>query len=49
MAEDPLAQAGHHIDLAVNISGRILGEPDFVDFVADALKPAVGGICFEIT
>ena len=44
-----LAKAGHRIDLAVNISGRTLGEPDFVDFVADALKQAVGGICFEIT
>ena len=44
-----LADAGHRIDVAVNISGRILGEPDFVDFVAETLKPAVGQICFEIT
>jgi diguanylate cyclase len=44
-----LAAAGHRIDIAVNISGRILGEPDFVDFVADALKSAVGAICFEVT
>jgi EAL domain-containing protein (putative c-di-GMP-specific phosphodiesterase class I)/GGDEF domain-containing protein len=44
-----LADAGHRIDVAVNISGRILGEPDFVDFVAEAMKPAVGQICFEVT
>lgn len=44
-----LAQAGHKIDVAVNISGRILGEPDFADFVAQELKGAAGKICFEIT
>jgi EAL domain-containing protein (putative c-di-GMP-specific phosphodiesterase class I)/GGDEF domain-containing protein len=44
-----LAEAGHHIDVAVNISGRILGEPDFADFCEAALKDAVGKICFEIT
>ncbi len=44
-----LAQAGYTIDVAVNISGRILGEPDFVDFVATELKAATGKICFEIT
>ena len=44
-----LAQAGHKIDVAVNISGRILGEPDFIDFVEAELKTAVGKICFEIT
>lgn len=44
-----LAEAGHRIDIAVNISGRTLGEPDFIDFVAGALKSAVGAICFEVT
>jgi EAL domain-containing protein (putative c-di-GMP-specific phosphodiesterase class I)/GGDEF domain-containing protein len=44
-----LALAGHRIDVAVNISGRILGEPDFVDFVEEVLRGAVGKICFEIT
>lgn len=44
-----LADAGHVIDVAVNISGRVLGEPDFVDFCAEVLKGAVGRICFEIT
>ncbi len=27
----------------------MLGEPDFIDFARDALKDAVGRICFEIT
>ncbi|MDZ4371490.1 MAG: EAL domain-containing protein [Phenylobacterium sp.] len=44
-----LAKAGHDITIAVNISGRILGEPDFVDFCAEALKDSAGRICFEIT
>lgn len=44
-----LAAAGFDVALAVNISGRILGEPDFVDFVEATLKEAVGRICFEIT
>jgi EAL domain-containing protein (putative c-di-GMP-specific phosphodiesterase class I) len=44
-----LAAAGHQIDVAVNISGRVLGEPDFVDFCRDAVAGAVGRICFEIT
>lgn len=44
-----LAEAGHKVDVAVNISGRVLGEPDFVDFCAAELKNAVGRICFEIT
>ncbi|HET6972272.1 MAG TPA: EAL domain-containing protein, partial [Phenylobacterium sp.] len=44
-----LAEAGHDLDIAVNISGRILGEPDFLDFCRVALRDAVGRICFEIT
>ncbi len=44
-----LAEAGHTIDVAVNISGRVLGEPDFVDFCAAQVRDAVGQICFEIT
>lgn len=44
-----LAAAGHPIDVAVNISGRVLGEPDFIDFCREVLKDAVGRICFEIT
>jgi EAL domain-containing protein (putative c-di-GMP-specific phosphodiesterase class I) len=44
-----LAEAGHALDVAVNISGRILGEPDFLDFCREVLPGAVGRICFEIT
>jgi EAL domain-containing protein (putative c-di-GMP-specific phosphodiesterase class I) len=44
-----LFQAGHELPVAVNISGRVLGEPDFLDFCEVALKDAVGPLCFEIT
>lgn len=44
-----LAAAGHRLEVAVNISGRTLSEPDFADFAADAVKDAAGRICFEIT
>jgi EAL domain-containing protein (putative c-di-GMP-specific phosphodiesterase class I) len=44
-----LAERGHEISVAVNISGRVLGEPDFVAFCAEALKGAVGKVCFEVT
>jgi EAL domain-containing protein (putative c-di-GMP-specific phosphodiesterase class I)/GGDEF domain-containing protein len=44
-----LAVAGHELEVAVNISGRILSEPDFVDFCELALKGAAGKLCFEIT
>ena len=47
--QQALAHAGHIIDVAVNISGRVLGEPDFVDFCAAQVRKAVGRICFEIT
>jgi EAL domain-containing protein (putative c-di-GMP-specific phosphodiesterase class I)/GGDEF domain-containing protein len=44
-----LAEAGHELAVAVNISGRILGEPDFLDFCEATLKDAAGCVCFEIT
>jgi EAL domain-containing protein (putative c-di-GMP-specific phosphodiesterase class I) len=44
-----LADGGHVLDIAVNISGRVLGEPDFIDFCREALAHAAGRICFEIT
>ena len=47
--QQALARAGHIIDVAVNISGRVLGEPDFVDFCAAQVGKAVGRIYFEIT
>lgn len=44
-----LAERGHEISVAVNISGRVLGEPDFVAFCAEAVRGAAGKVCFEVT
>jgi EAL domain-containing protein (putative c-di-GMP-specific phosphodiesterase class I)/GGDEF domain-containing protein len=44
-----LADAGHLLDMSVNISGRTLGEPDFTAFALSEAKRAVGGLTFEIT
>jgi EAL domain-containing protein (putative c-di-GMP-specific phosphodiesterase class I)/GGDEF domain-containing protein len=44
-----LWQAGHELPVAVNISGRVLGEADFLDFCEATVKDAVGPLCFEIT
>lgn len=44
-----LAKAGHHLEVAVNISGRLLGDLDFADFVDRAMDSAAGKLCFEIT
>ncbi len=43
------AQAGHDLSIAVNISGRILGEPDFAPIAVEQAKAACGKLCFEIT
>lgn len=44
-----LAEAGHIVDMSVNVSGRTLGEPDFADFALAEAKRAVGGLTIEIT
>lgn len=44
-----LAGAGHGLAVAVNISGRTLGEPEFADFVDSAIQDAPGKVIFEIT
>ncbi len=44
-----LAAAGHVIDMAVNISGRTLGEPDFADFALAEARQCAGRLVFEIT
>ncbi len=44
-----MQRLGHDMEVSVNISGRLLGDRDFADFVDRTLKTAVGQICFEIT
>jgi EAL domain-containing protein (putative c-di-GMP-specific phosphodiesterase class I)/GGDEF domain-containing protein len=44
-----LAAAGHDLDVAVNISGRTLSEPDFADFVERELRAGPARLRFEIT
>jgi EAL domain-containing protein (putative c-di-GMP-specific phosphodiesterase class I) len=44
-----LAEAGFELDMAVNISGRTLCEPDFADFALEQAKLACGKLIFEIT
>jgi EAL domain-containing protein (putative c-di-GMP-specific phosphodiesterase class I)/GGDEF domain-containing protein len=44
-----LAGAGHTLAVAVNISGRTLGVPEFADYVDTAIKDAAGKLIFEIT
>jgi len=44
-----LAKAGHTLEMAVNISGRTLGEPDFADFALAQAREATGRLIFEIT
>jgi EAL domain-containing protein (putative c-di-GMP-specific phosphodiesterase class I)/GGDEF domain-containing protein len=48
-AQATLADAGHVIDMSVNVSGRTLGEPDFADFALEQAKGARGGLTIEIT
>ncbi len=44
-----LAEAGHELDMSINISGRTLGEPDFADFALGEAANAAGKLMFEIT
>jgi EAL domain-containing protein (putative c-di-GMP-specific phosphodiesterase class I)/GGDEF domain-containing protein len=44
-----LAEAGHVLDMSVNISGRTLGEADFTPFALRQAKTAAGPLVFEIT
>ena len=43
------ARAGHDLAVAVNISGRTLGEADFADFALEQAAGATGSLVFEIT
>jgi EAL domain-containing protein (putative c-di-GMP-specific phosphodiesterase class I) len=44
-----MQRLGHEMEVSVNISGRLLGDRDFADFVDRTLETAAGKICFEIT
>ncbi len=44
-----MSRAGHDIEVSVNISGRLLSDRDFADFVDRLAPSAVGKLCFEIT
>jgi EAL domain-containing protein (putative c-di-GMP-specific phosphodiesterase class I)/GGDEF domain-containing protein len=44
-----MAEAGHVLDMSINISGRTLGEPDFADFALGEAAGAAGKLMFEIT
>jgi EAL domain-containing protein (putative c-di-GMP-specific phosphodiesterase class I)/GGDEF domain-containing protein len=44
-----LAEAGHALDMSINISGRTLGEADFAPFALEHARAAAGGLTFEVT
>jgi EAL domain-containing protein (putative c-di-GMP-specific phosphodiesterase class I)/GGDEF domain-containing protein len=44
-----LAGAGLHLKMSVNMSGRLLGDEDFVERTIAATRHAAGLICLEIT
>ena len=44
-----MSRAGHEMEMSVNISGRLLGDRDFADFVDRTVGGARGKLCFEIT
>jgi EAL domain-containing protein (putative c-di-GMP-specific phosphodiesterase class I)/GGDEF domain-containing protein len=44
-----MAEAGHELDMSINISGRTLGEPDFAEFALGEASRAAGKLMFEIT
>jgi diguanylate cyclase (GGDEF)-like protein len=44
-----LAKAGWPLSVAVNISGRVLGDKEFARFALAVVQEARHGVCFEIT
>ncbi|MDB5438298.1 MAG: diguanylate cyclase/phosphodiesterase with extracellular sensor [Caulobacteraceae bacterium] len=44
-----LKAAGHEVMVSVNISGRLIGDPDFAEFALGLVRQADGKLCFEIT
>lgn len=47
--QSALAEAGHEIEVAINVSGRLLGDPDFAELVERLAPQACGQLIFEIT
>lgn len=47
--QNRLLAAGHDIALAVNLSGRLVSDDDFVNLACPLLARAEGAICLEIT
>lgn len=41
--------AGHDLKMSVNISGRLLGDPDFLDWAIKEIGQASDRFCFEVT
>ena len=44
-----LRHHGHDIAISVNLSGRLLGDPEFATTALDLARGARGELCFEIT
>jgi EAL domain-containing protein (putative c-di-GMP-specific phosphodiesterase class I)/GGDEF domain-containing protein len=44
-----LRQAGHALELSVNISGRLVGDRDFAEHAMDRIVQTGAKLCFEIT
>jgi EAL domain-containing protein (putative c-di-GMP-specific phosphodiesterase class I)/GGDEF domain-containing protein len=44
-----LRSAGHDVEVSVNISGRLLSDPEFADAAVEMAAGAVGRLCFEVT
>ncbi|MES1158650.1 MAG: EAL domain-containing protein [Terricaulis silvestris] len=44
-----LAEFGHPLPLSINVSGRLLGDGDFVEMALRMAKKAIAPLCFEIT
>jgi len=44
-----LRHHGHEVAMSVNLSGRLLGDPDFATTALELARGARGELCFEIT
>lgn len=48
-AQREMWEAGYHLTMSVNVSGRLIGNAAFSDFAIKAARRAAGPLCFEIT